>query len=179
MNPIEKAKPASEAGPAAAGVTAAVENTNKNIGRRSGNKVDVTRTWSMTCWWRHKQVPGWRGLKTEEVQDRMKITRSTESRYYYLTDVAVVRIQPSRSSFVSRKFPRRAKLAWHRLSVSRRSNNWITEKEEWLWFIAVIETSLTIEYGIRWRDVLVTELCAHYDLLYTSCTFKNKTIMWV
>ena len=45
MNPIEKAGPASAAGrAAAAAVTAAVENTNKNIGRRSGNKVDVTRT---------------------------------------------------------------------------------------------------------------------------------------
>lgn len=36
--------------------TAAVENTNINIGRRAGNELDVTRAWSMTCWWRHRRA---------------------------------------------------------------------------------------------------------------------------
>jgi len=37
-------------------------------------------------------VPAARLEDQTEAQDRMKITRSTESRYYYLTDVAVVRV---------------------------------------------------------------------------------------
>ena len=110
---------------------------------------------------RRNRCPPARGPpRRRAVQDRMKITRSTESLGRSLRAIIIIwqtsrssACGPSRSSFASHKFP---ELAWRRPSASRRLHNWIKE---------------TVIYG-SWTTSLY--VCAHslYGLSFiSSCTY--------